>query len=47
MIFSPNTEKSIFSSNTPVTMDDELLTLSTCDYMQANGRFVVMAKKIK
>ena len=40
-------EKSIFSSNAPVTMDDELLTLSTCDYMQANGRFVVMAKKIK
>ena len=40
-------EKSIYSSNAPVTMDDELLTLSTCDYMQANGRFVVMAKKIK
>ena len=39
--------KSIYNSNVNVTMDDELLTLSTCDYMQANGRFVVMAKKIK
>ena len=40
-------EKSIYSSNAVLTMDDELLTLSTCDYMQANGRFVVMARKIK
>ena len=40
-------EKSIYSSNVTLTMDDELLTLSTCDYMQANGRFVVMARKIK
>lgn len=39
--------KSIYNTNASVTMDDELLTLSTCDYMQANGRFVVMAKKIK
>ena len=39
--------KSIYNTNVSVTMDDELLTLSTCDYMQANGRFVVMAKKIK
>ena len=39
--------KSIYNSNIPVSFDDELLTLSTCDYMQANGRFVVMAKKIK
>ena len=39
--------KSIYNSNVSVSMDDELLTLSTCDYMQADGRFVVMAKKIR
>ncbi len=41
------TEKSIYKTNVDVTFDDELLTLSTCDYAQANGRFVVIAKKIK
>jgi len=40
-------QKSIYNSNVELTMEDELLTLSTCDYLQANGRFVVMAKKIK
>ncbi|MCR5848445.1 MAG: class B sortase [Lachnospiraceae bacterium] len=39
--------KSIYNTDVSISMDDELLTLSTCDYMQANGRFVVMAKKIK
>ncbi|MCR4649778.1 MAG: class B sortase [Lachnospiraceae bacterium] len=39
--------KSIYTSNIELTMDDELLTLSTCDYMQENGRFVVMARKLK
>ncbi|MBO4310957.1 MAG: class B sortase [Lachnospiraceae bacterium] len=40
-------EKSLYDTNVPVKFDDELLTLSTCDYAQANGRFVVIAKKIK
>lgn len=40
-------EKSIYETNVDVTFDDELLTLSTCDYAQKNGRFVVIAKKIK
>ena len=26
--------------------NDELLTLSTCEYSYENGRFVVLAKKI-
>ena len=25
---------------------DELLTLSTCEYSHANGRFVVLAKRL-
>ena len=29
------------------TYGDELLTLSTCNYHTTNGRFVVVAKKIK
>lgn len=40
-------EKSLYDTNVEVTFEDELLTLSTCDYAQANGRFVVMARKIK
>lgn len=39
--------KSMYDTNVEVGFDDELLTLSTCDYAQENGRFVVMAKKIK
>lgn len=39
--------KSLYDTNVDVNFNDELLTLSTCDYVQANGRFVVMAKKIK
>jgi len=39
--------KSLYDTNVDVNFRDELLTLSTCDYVQANGRFVVMAKKIK
>lgn len=40
-------EKSLYDTNVDVTFNDELLTLSTCDYMQANGRFVIIAKKIR
>lgn len=40
-------EKSIYKTNVDVTFEDDLLTLSTCDYAQKNGRFVVIAKKIK
>ena len=40
-------EKSLYDTNVEVNFKDELLTLSTCDYMQANGRFVIIAKKIR
>ena len=38
--------KSLYETGVKVSYDDELLTLSTCDYQQANGRFVVIARKI-
>jgi sortase B len=36
-------------SDTGITPEygDELLTLSTCDYQENNGRFVIVARKIK
>lgn len=40
------TEKSIYDTGVSVDYNDDLLTLSTCDYKQANGRFVIIAKKI-
>lgn len=39
--------KSIYNTGVEVSKDDEILTLSTCEYSQENGRFVVMAKLIK
>lgn len=41
--------KALCSYNIPVSAEygDELLTLSTCNYHTTNGRFVVVAKKIK
>lgn len=41
--------KSLTDYNIPVTAEygDKLLTLSTCSYHTDNGRFVVVAKKIK
>ncbi len=40
-------EKSKFPTDTEVTEDDCILTLSTCTYEFKNARFVVHAKKIK
>jgi len=38
---------SLYDTGVTATYGDELLTLSTCDYMEEDGRFVVVAKKIK
>jgi len=37
---------SLYDTGVTATYGDRLLTLSTCDYQEANGRFVVVAKKI-
>lgn len=39
--------KSLYDTGISVSKDDDILTLSTCEYSQTNGRFVVMAKRIK
>lgn len=36
---------SIYDTETTAKYDDQLLTLSTCEYSQENGRFAVVAKK--
>lgn len=38
---------SLYDTGVTAEYGDELLTLSTCDYMEEDGRFVVVAKKIK
>lgn len=38
---------SIYDTEKTAQYGEQLLTLSTCDYTQENGRFVVVAKKIK
>ena len=38
---------SIYDTGKSATYGDQLLTLSTCDYSQKNGRFVVVAKEVK
>lgn len=38
---------SIYDIEKTAQYGEQLLTLSTCDYIQENGRFVVVAKKIK
>lgn len=37
---------SLYDTGVTAVYGDELLTLSTCDYQETNGRFVVVAKKI-
>lgn len=37
---------SIYDTGITATYGEQLLTLSTCEYSQENGRFVVVAKKI-
>ena len=39
-------ELSLYDTGVTATYGDKLLTLSTCDSTQNNGRFVVVAKKI-
>ncbi|MDO4302642.1 MAG: class B sortase [Bacillota bacterium] len=38
---------SLYDTGVTASFGDSLLTLSTCDYSQADGRFVVVAKRIK
>ncbi len=38
---------SLYDTGKTARLGEQLLTLSTCDYSQENGRFVVVAKKIK
>lgn len=39
-------ERALYDTGTSVVFGDKLLTLSTCEYSQKNGRIVVIAKKI-
>lgn len=39
-------ELKLYSTNNSAVYGDKLLTLSTCEYSQKNGRMVVVAKKI-
>ena len=38
---------SLYDTGVTAQYGDRLLTLSTCDYQEKNGRFVVVAKKVK
>ncbi len=38
---------SLYDTGVTAEYGDELLTLSTCDYQETNGRFVVVAKRIE
>lgn len=40
-------KSSIYDTGVMASYGDQLLTLSTCEYSQKDGRFVVVAKKIK
>lgn len=39
-------EMSLYDTGVNASFGDQLLTLSTCDYQEPNGRFVVVAKKV-
>ena len=39
-------EMSLYDTGVTASLGDQLLTLSTCDYQEKNGRFVVVAKKV-
>ena len=39
-------EMSLYNTGVTAQYGDRLLTLSTCDYQEKNGRFVVVAKKV-
>ena len=36
----------VYDTGVSLTREDKLITLSTCEYSQTNGRMVVIAKKI-
>mgnify|MGYP001030226479 CR=1 FL=1 len=40
-------DMSLYDTGVSAVYGDELLTLSTCDYREENGRFVVVAKRIE
>ncbi len=40
-------EMSLYDTGVTASFGDRLLTLSTCDYQEKDGRFVVVAKKIR
>lgn len=40
-------EMSLYDTGVTAQYGDQLLTLSTCDYQEKNGRFVVVAKKVQ
>ena len=40
-------EMSYYDTGVTATYGDRLLTLSTCDNQEQDGRFVVVAKKIR
>ena len=40
-------DMSLYDTGVSAEYGDELLTLSTCDYYTSDGRFVVVAKKIR
>lgn len=40
-------QMSLYDTGVSAVYGDELLTLSTCDYQETNGRFVVVAKRIE
>ncbi|MCM1325626.1 MAG: class B sortase [Bacteroidales bacterium] len=40
-------EMSLYDTGVTAEYGDQLLTLSTCDYQEKNGRFVVVAKKVQ
>lgn len=39
-------EMSLYNTGVTAEFGDQILTLSTCDYQEADGRFVVVAKKV-
>ena len=40
-------KRSLYDTGVTAVYGEKLLTLSTCEYSQKNGRMVVVAKKIK
>ncbi|HRM23834.1 MAG TPA: hypothetical protein PK061_04305 [Enterococcus aquimarinus] len=43
----PREEKSLFSTETNVAAEDQILTLITCNYTIENGRLFIHAVEIK